>query len=320
MTWNLSKKSFALAGFMFCVVFWGSLYAQRWFDHAYWLPPLSFTLAILLGIVGLCTSETLRSWENWLIRRLPVQGSFFVFAAFVCIVGGGLLVGLRWGLKYSKQHFPKVPIEVAQRPPDIPKPVPEPKPIAPPQAKPQPKPTKVTVNNSASGNVTNAPGGIVNNGGVVNNPTVINVPPPPVSNPLDPYDGKPDSKVADDALGMADKFNNSIKSCEEGMKRAQQQDIEANNPQHTMYHLFLSQERADIRSYSKDLRDLHASLIYRLGVAQREARFDDTLDRLLEIPKQYNLSDFSCMDLEDMGRYFTRLGYKLRVKAVQNHP
>jgi hypothetical protein len=69
--------------------------------------------------------------------------------------------------------------------------------------------------------------------------------------------------------------------------------------------------------YAKDLRDMHSSLIYRLGPAERDAMSDETLDRLLEPPTQFNRLDFGCWDLEDMGRYYGRLGNKLKAKAAQ---
>jgi hypothetical protein len=206
--------------------------------------------------------------------------------------------------------------------PDVAKPVSKPSLAQKPEVKAAPKgkavPEKTVPKNDVTGNITNAPGGIVNNGGTITNPTVINVPPASPANPLDPYDGKPDLKVAEDAIGMGTRFLNSVQSCDKGIREAAQQDIDSKNPDHTMYHLYISQTKYNLRMYSKDLRDLHTSLIYRLGAAERDASADETLDGLLEQPNQFNRYDFYCLEFQEMGDYFTRLGNKLKVRA--NHP
>ena len=167
--------------------------------------------------------------------------------------------------------------------------------------------------------VTNVPGGIVNNGGMITNPTVNNFPP---SHPLAPYDGVPDSKVAEDAIGMANRFFNSVKSCNDGWQQAVQQDIDTKQPNQPSSKLYISKTKRDIQKYSKHLRDLQTSLIYRLGPAEREADADETLDRLLE---KRNPADpmwyfnFNCWQLQDIGEYFHRLGDKLKVRASA-HP
>jgi hypothetical protein len=144
---------------------------------------------------------------------------------------------------------------------------------------------------------------------------VINVPP---TNPLDPYDGKPDLKVAEDAIGMANRFLNSVQVCDKGIREAEQQDIDSKNFEHPMYHMYISRTKSDIRRYSKYLRDLQTSLIYRLGEAEREADADEVLDKLLEQPNQFNRYYFYCEEFRDVGEYFTRLGNKLKARA--NHP
>jgi len=68
-----------------------------------------------------------------------------------------------------------------------------------------------------------------------------------------------------------------------------------------------------MEKYSRDLRNLHTSLVYRLGVAERDARSDDELDELLELPKAYD--SFNCMRFLTVGDYFDRLGKKLKAKA-----
>jgi hypothetical protein len=187
-----------------------------------------------------------------------------------------------------------------------------------PEVKAAPKgkavPKKVVPKNGVTGNITNAPGGIVNYGGTITNPTVINVPP---SHPFDPLDGKSDSKVADDAIGMASRFYNSVKSCNEGWSQALQQDIDTKNPNHPMSKIYISRTKHDIQKYSKDLRDLQASLIYRLGPAERDADADETLDKLLEKRNSADLwyFDFNCGQFQQMGEYFYRLGNKLKVRA-----
>ncbi len=164
--------------------------------------------------------------------------------------------------------------------------------------------------------ITNALGGIANNGGIVTNPTVNNFPTP---HPFDPYDGVPDSKVAEDATGMANRFFNSVKACDDGSKEAAQQDIDSKDPNHPMYKFYVFRTRDNIQKYSKDLRDLQTSLIYRLGPAERDADAEEILNKLLE---KHNPSDgwphyfdFNCWQFQQMGEYFYRLGNRLKVRA-----
>jgi len=333
----LPKTIIKVAWVVFSLIFVGAIFAQRWVENAYWLPPTALTVVAALSLLALALTDGFKNWIRKLTERLPIVASFFILLALSVTVCFVLAVGFREGLKVSKKYFPKSgPIEAhgtsdsvttsVQHPPQPPtdtaKPVPElPKPVAKPSLtrKPKVKVSKETTNNNATGNITNAPGGIVNNGGTITNPTVINVPPVNPKNPLDPYDGKPDLKVAEDAIGMGTRFLNSVQSCDKGIQAAAQQDIDSKNYEHPMYHQYMSGTKADIRLYAKDLRDLHTSLIYRLGPAERDAFADETLDRVLEQPNQFNRYDFYCKQLQDMGDYFTRLGNKLKVRA-NAHP
>jgi hypothetical protein len=337
MTPDLQKKLVRVASYVFTVIVIGAFFAQNWMHTAYWLLPVALFVVIVLRLLALLISDKSKRLVQKLIERLPMPASFlilFICTGVVCFV---LAVGLREGLKISKKYFPNSgPVEThgtsdsvtavvqhPQTPPEAAKPVPEPvpEPVSKPVSKPVAKPSltkpkvkisKETTNNNATGNITSAPGGIVNNGGTITNPTVINV---PSTNPLDTYDGKPDLKVAEDAIGMANRFLNSVQSCDKGIHEAGQQDIDSKDPDHTMYHQYISRTKHNIRRYSKDLRDLHTSLIYRLGPAERDANADEVLDRLLEQPNQFNRYYFYCEEFQEIGDYFSRLGNKLKVRA-----
>jgi hypothetical protein len=182
-----------------------------------------------------------------------------------------------------------------------------------PEKKNVPK-KKVASKDSTTENITNAPGGIVNNGGTITSPIVNNFPP---SHPQDPNDGKPDLKVAEDAIGMANRFFNSVQPCNEGLAHADQQDTDAKNSSRAMHKFYVSNSKHDIQKYSKDIRDLQTSLIYRLGPAERDADTDEILDRLLQnhIPGDPYWYYFMCSDYQQVGNYFYRLGNSLKTKA-----
>ena len=89
-----------------------------------------------------------------------------------------------------------------------------------------------------------------------------------------------------------------------------------------MYKFYVYRATNDFQRYSKDLRDLQASLIYRLGPAERDADADETLDKLLEKRNPANplwYLDFNCWQFQKMGEYYYRLGNRLKVRASA-HP
>jgi hypothetical protein len=158
MTQNLPKKFLGLASFVFIVVFWGAVFAQRWLDNVYWLPLAALSVVAILCLLALATTDKSKNIIQKLIERLPILASFLILLVSIGVVCLVLAIGLREGLKVSKKYFPKSgPIEghgtsdgvtatvqhPSQPPPDVAKPLPEPVPE--PVAKPSLTKPKVRV-------------------------------------------------------------------------------------------------------------------------------------------------------------------------------
>jgi hypothetical protein len=144
-------------------------------------------------------------------------------------------------------------------------------------------------------------------------PEPIQVTPPPTRpNPLDPYDGAPNSKVVADALAEAMRLEKSVKPCLNGWTQAAQQDTDRQDVNHEMVKMYVWRTKTSMQGYADDLRNIHKSLIYRLGVAERNAESDERLKTLLDPNPR---ASFTCWDFETVGDYFYSLGNKLKAKG-----
>jgi hypothetical protein len=167
-------------------------------------------------------------------------------------------------------------------------------------------------NQTTQGPISVGGGSIVTSGGTVKNPTIINNPKPATPNPLDPYDGTLNSKVAADALAEAVRLENSVRTCQDGWAHAVQQDIDMHYVHDELLKVYVWQTKARLQEYAGDLTNLHKSLIYRLGVAERNAESDQQLKGLLDPDPN---SSFTCWDFQTVGDYFYSLGTKLKAKG-----
>ena len=146
-------------------------------------------------------------------------------------------------------------------------------------------------------------------------PEPVQTAPPAVHpNPLDPYDGAPNSKVADDAIAEARRLQNSVKTCREEMAKAEQRDTDNHDTTGTMRKVYIWRTKTGLRDYTSDLKNLHTSLIYRLGVAERIAEGDSALNDLLD-QDPHNFPFFNCWHFQKVGDYFYSLGTKLKARG-----
>ena len=108
------------------------------------------------------------------------------------------------------------------------------------------------------------------------------------------------------------KLQNSVKLCFEGMNVAVKNDADAKDPNHAREKVFMWQVKSTLWEYSDDFAKLHTSLIYRLGVASRDASADRELDHVLSRDIQ---SPFDCWSVQSIGAYFYKLGTDLKAKG-----
>jgi hypothetical protein len=107
MTSDLKKLLKQAAAWIFTAIFIGSLFAQKWLDNAYWLPPTALFVIAVFGLLAVITADKFKSRLQKLISRLPIFASFLVLS--VCTLGMCfvLFFGLSLGLRVSKKYFPK---------------------------------------------------------------------------------------------------------------------------------------------------------------------------------------------------------------------
>lgn len=103
---DLPKKLVRLASYVFTAIFLGAVFAQRWLENAYWLPPATLLIVVVLGLLALLMTEKFKSLTQILIERLPILASFFIVVISAVVVCCVLVFGLNWGLKISKKSFP----------------------------------------------------------------------------------------------------------------------------------------------------------------------------------------------------------------------
>lgn len=131
-------------------------------------------------------------------------------------------------------------------------------------------------------------------------------------NPLDPFDGTPNSKVADFAIGEGNKLLNSVRPCQQGLNEALQKDTDAKDQSHAQTTAYLRMLKCKVEEYGTDLRNVRASFIYRLGLAERDVDGDKALDELIN--EDIDFKRLSCWDFQTAGDYFQNLGAKLKAK------
>ena len=142
---------------------------------------------------------------------------------------------------------------------------------------------------------------------------------PRIPHPEDPYDGQSDSEVAGFILDEAKNMLADVKPCKENLEYERQQAADIGGLE--IYKDYVRRKVRKIQSYSKDLRDLRKTALFRLGPAHRESDADEVLDRLLDLKPDsagFVSSEFQCDDLGTVGLYFNRLGTKLKNKAASS--
>lgn len=102
----LQKRLLGLASFIFGVIFIPSLFAQNWLHDAYWLPPASLLVVIVLGLLALLITDKFKTLVQKLIERFPILVSFLVLLVSTVATCCALGVGLNRGLRISKKYFP----------------------------------------------------------------------------------------------------------------------------------------------------------------------------------------------------------------------
>ncbi len=108
------------------------------------------------------------------------------------------------------------------------------------------------------------------------------------------------------------RLENSVRPCQNGLAQAVQQDTDRHDVNHEMANSYIWRTKSSVREYADDLTNIHKSLIYRLGVAERNAESDERLKELLD-PNPHSF--FSCWDFQTVGDYFYSLGTKLKAKG-----
>ena len=228
-----------------------------------------------------------RTWELNVVEKPVVSEnrSYLKLTCVICVVIGAVTVLGVFTWPPPDQPITKViPVNPNRQPP-VPVPV-LPDPTKPPKEKPKPPKPK---------------------------PPEPEKTPTPHPNPLDPFDGAPNSKVVVDAIDEVKRFQTTYQDCRDGFSKAAAQDEQEKNQAHEHAKLFLVREKWQVQEYASDFQNLHASLIYRLGPSYKDADSERSLNELLD--KKNPVDVFYCSTIQKVGEYFFALATKLKAKG-----
>jgi hypothetical protein len=226
-----------------------------------------------------------RTWELNVVEKPMVSEnrSYLKLTCVICVVIGAVAVLGAFTWPPPDQPFTKViPVDPNRQPP-----VPVlPDPTKPPKEKPKPPKPK---------------------------PLEPEKTPTPHPNPLDPFDGAPNSKVAADTLDEVARLRTTYQACTQGFSKAMAEDQADKNQAREKTKMFLVQGKGRVQEYASDFQNLHASLIYRLGPSYKDADGERSLNELLD--KTNPVDFFYCNAVQDVGNYLATLAARLKAKG-----
>jgi|ERR1700723_1519791 len=228
-----------------------------------------------------------RTWELNVVEKPVVSEnrSYLKLTCVICVVIGAVAVLGVFTWPPPDQPFTKViPVDPNRQPP-VPVPV-LPDPTKPPKEKPKPPKPK---------------------------PPEPEKTPTPHPNPLDPFDGAPNSKVVADTLDEVARLQTTYQACTQGFSKAAAEDQADKNQAHEKTKMFLVQGKRQVQEYASDFQNLHASLIYRLGPSYKDADGERSLNELLDTKDPVDI--FYCSAIQKVELYFFALATKLKAKG-----